>query len=132
MVNSKINQNLIPQVNKLPKKEVGKAVPKTGQNEFDKIFQEKLAPKKEAGLHLSKHAQKRIEDRSLNFDQNEFIKLKDAIGKLKDKGGKDSLVVTNNNAYIVDVNNEKVVTAMKKEDMNENVFTKIDSTMFIN
>ena len=46
-------------------------------------------------LKLSTHAKKRLEERNLGFDGNEFLKLKDAIGKkLKEKGGHDSLVVT--------------------------------------
>ena len=132
MVNSKIKTNLIPQVSKLPAKKKAEASSAVSNSEFNQIFQEKLDPKKKEGLQISKHAQKRIEDRSLDFDQNEFLKLREAIGKLKDKGGKDSLVVTDKAAYIVDVSQEKVVTAMNKDDMSENVFTKIDSTLFIN
>ena len=66
------------------------------------------------------------------MDGNEFLKIRDGIDKLKEKGGKDSLIVTNQAAYIVDVDKQTVVTAMDKNDMTENVFTKIDSTLFIN
>jgi flagellar operon protein len=66
------------------------------------------------------------------MDSDEFLKIKDAISKLKSKGGKDSLVITNSAAYIVDVNNNKIVTAIDKNKMSENVFTKIDSTLFVN
>ena len=52
--------------------------------------------------------------------------------KLKEKGGQNSLIVSDKAAYIVDVKNNKVVTAVDKESMGENVFTKIDSTVFIN
>ena len=88
--------------------------------------------KDEAGVRLSGHAKKRLEERNLTMDGNEFLKIRDGIDKLKEKGGKDSLIVTNQAAYIVDVDNQTVVTAMDKEDMAENVFTKIDSTLFIN
>jgi flagellar operon protein len=60
------------------------------------------------------------------------MKVKDAMSKLKDKGAKQSLVVTDKAAYIVDVKNNKLVTAVDKASMNENVFTKIDSTLFVN
>ena len=53
------------------------------------------------------------------------------MSKLRAKGGKDSLVITDQAAYIVDVKNNKVVTAVDKGSMNENVFTKIDSTVFV-
>ena len=66
------------------------------------------------------------------MDGDEFLKIREGINKLKEKGGKDSLIVTNQAAYIVDVDKQIVVTAMNKDDMAENVFTKIDSTLFIN
>ena len=87
---------------------------------------------KEGGVKLSGHALKRLEERNLTMDGNEFLKIRDGIDKLKEKGGKDSLIVTNQAAYIVDVDKQTVVTAMDKNDMAENVFTKIDSTLFIN
>jgi flagellar operon protein len=58
--------------------------------------------------------------------------VKDAIGKLRAKGGQNSLIVSDKAAYIVDVKNNKLVTAVDKGSMSENIFTKIDSTMFIN
>jgi flagellar operon protein len=59
------------------------------------------------------------------------MKLKEAISKLRAKGGHDSLVVTSKAAYVVDVDKNTVVTAVDKNNMNENVFTKIDSTLFM-
>jgi flagellar operon protein len=86
----------------------------------------------DTGIKLSGHARKRLEERNLTFDGQEFLKIKEAIGKLKEKGGHDSLVVTDKAAYIVDVDKQTVVTAIDKNEMSENVFTKIDSTYFIN
>jgi flagellar operon protein len=51
---------------------------------------------------------------------------------LSAKGSKNSLVITDKAAYVVDVANEKVITAVDKMSMNDNVFTKIDSTVFMN
>jgi flagellar operon protein len=65
------------------------------------------------------------------MDGEEYFKLKGAIEKLKNKGGRDSLVITSKAAYIVDVDNNKIVTAIDKNNMAENVFTKIDSTLFV-
>ena len=45
--------------------------------------------------------------------------------------GPRSLVITNKAAYVVDVDKNTVVTAVDKNNMNENVFTKIDSTLFM-
>ena len=92
----------------------------------------KQEAQEDKNVRFQKHAQKRLEERKISLDGDEHLKLKEGINKLKEKGGKDSLIVTNEAAYIVDVDNEMVVTAFDKEDMSENVVTKIDSTLFIN
>lgn len=74
---------------------------------------------------------KRLQERNIELDGNEYMKLKEAIGKLRNKGGHDSLVITQKAAYVVDVDKNTVVTAVDKNNMNENVFTKIDSTIFM-
>jgi flagellar operon protein len=83
-------------------------------------------------VEISQHAAKRLKERNVAMDGDEFFKLKEAISKLQKKGGQDSLVVTSKAAYIVDVPNRKIVTAIDKDNLEENVFTKIDSTMIIN
>jgi flagellar operon protein len=111
-------------------------VKKSGQSkqaqEFEALLKTKSAAKKEKDIQFSSHAMKRIRDREIEMDNNEFLKLREAFRKLQSKGGQDSLVVTDNAAYILDVKNAKVVTAVDKDKMSENVFTKIDSTIFIN
>lgn len=87
---------------------------------------------KEAQMGISKHALRRIEQREIDFDSSEYIKIKDAVAKLRNKGSRDSLLITNKAAYIVDVKNNKLVTAINPSEMNDNIFTKIDSTMFVN
>ena len=83
------------------------------------------------GLNLSTHAAKRLRERNLEMDTEEFFKLRGAVDKLKSKGGKDSLIITDKAAYIVDVNKNTIVTAVDKNNLMENVFTKIDSTMIV-
>ena len=60
------------------------------------------------------------------------MKIREGVDKLREKGGKESLIVTNQAAYIVDVDKSTVVTAIDKDAMADNVFTKIDSTVFMN
>ena len=86
----------------------------------------------EQDVRFSLHATRRIEDRKLDIDGKEFVKLKEGINRLRNKGGRESLIVTGKAAYIVDVDKNKIVTAMDKNNLGENVFTKIDSTLFIN
>ena len=127
---------LIPNVTKLPnqkKVDVSNRLPKEGKaSDFKRMLDnEQLQKPLHGGIDISSHAAKRLEERKINFDGSEYLKVKDAMSKLRAKGGKDSLVITDQAAYIVDVKNNKVVTAVDKGSMNENVFTKIDSTVFV-
>ena len=134
-MNHKINSVLIPQINKLPeKKESGnvRSSNDTKQAEFEELLRNRV---KESGpsedIQISKHAVKRLEERNLSIDSGEYLKLKEGMKKLQNKGGKESLIITNNAAYIVDVNKNKIVTAIDKASMSDNVFTNIDSTVFM-
>ncbi len=143
--NGQINNMLIPNISKLPKhKNVGGTQkitdPSVNPNEFRDLLKEKSSPvanplannlDRETGIQLSTHAARRLKERNLEMDSAEFFKLKDAFNKLKEKGGQDSLVITDKAAYIVDVPNQKVVTAIDKNNIVDNVFTKIDSTVLV-
>jgi flagellar operon protein len=133
MTNDKINNILIPQVNKISNKKSGNVKSQNTKqtDEFQSLLNKTLEPQKEMPLEISKHAAKRLEERDLKMDTSEFLKLQNAVKKLKQKGGRDSLVITEKAAYIVDVNNNRVVTAIDKSEMADNVFTKIDSTLMI-
>ncbi len=139
MTKNNINPYLLPQIQGPPKAKVMKSQdPEQAReqqelrSEFTKLLEKEGAAKEDSQVEFSAHAMKRIKQRNLEMDNDEYLKLKGAIEKLRTKGGQDSLVVTNKAAYIVDVAEGKVVTAMDKEDMAENVFTKIDSTLFVN
>ncbi|RLA64124.1 MAG: flagellar protein [Epsilonproteobacteria bacterium] len=98
-------------------------------SDFKGLLQKNLDTKNE--VKVSTHALKRLKERKLNMDNKEFAKIKKAINQLRKKGGKDSLVITDKAAYIIDVKNNTVVTAMDKKSINNNIFTKIDSTIII-
>ena len=46
------------------------------------------------------------------------------------KGSRDSLVMMNDTAFVVNVPNKTVVTTMQVNNENENIFTNIDSVVF--
>lgn len=116
-------------VEKPPVKQELKSEPRNLEknSDFKEILDDKLKD-----LRISGHAAKRLRERNLEMDPVEFLKLKEAVSQLRKKGGNDSLVITGKAAYIIDIKNQTIVTAMDKENMENNVFTKIDSTMVIN
>lgn len=131
---ARINNMLIPNVTGLPAEkaqaEKSNALALGQTSEFAKLIQQSSAPKGDVGM--SAHAAKRLEERNISFDGDEYVKLQQALGKLRAKGGHDSLVITGKAAYVLDVDRGMVVTAVDRESMDENVFTKIDSTIFMN
>lgn len=138
---SKVNSFLIPNVSSLPsdvqKAEQANTLKKGEKSEFKGLIEKELlqpqVSQKDVGpeVNISSHAMKRLQERNIELDGSEYMKLKEAIGKLRSKGGHDSLVITNKAAYVIDVDKGTVVTAVDKNNMNENVFTKIDSTLFM-
>jgi flagellar operon protein len=70
-------------------------------------------------------------ERKIEFSGDEFLKVNKAIDQLKNKGGNDALIITDSAAYIVDVKNNKLVTAVDRGELKDNVFTNIDSTILV-
>ncbi|MFZ5947248.1 MAG: TIGR02530 family flagellar biosynthesis protein [Stygiobacter sp.] len=102
-----------------------KRVGRESTNQFDAIFKEELEKVK-----FSNHALKRLESRNIQLGENELSKIQDAIEKAEAKGSKDSLVLMDKTAFIVNIPNRTVVTAIEVANSNENVFTNIDSVVF--
>lgn len=92
---------------------------------FGEIFTEELEK-----LRFSSHALKRLELRNIQFSENELTKIQAAVERAELKGSKDSLVMVDDTALIVNIPNKTVVTAMQINKENENVFTNIDSVVF--
>jgi len=106
-----------------PEHPVNKVV--EGKSSFDSIFRKEVD-----NLKFSNHASKRIESRELHLSSNDMTKLQDAVNKAESKGAKDSLVMMDNRAFIVNIPNKTVITAVDVEQSDENIFTNIDSVVF--
>ena len=82
-------------------------------------------------LKFSNHAVERMRVRGLTFDPQEIEKIQGAVDKASAKGAQNTLVLTDKSALIVAVKNNMIVTVMDKNQLKENVFTNIDSTVVI-
>jgi len=96
-----------------------------GKDSFDSIFKTEIEK-----LKFSNHAAKRIESRELNLSGDDMAKLQDAVIKAEAKGAKDSLVMMDQRAFIINIPNKTVVTALDVSKSKENIFTNIDSVIF--
>lgn len=80
-------------------------------------------------LKFSAHAVDRMKSRGISFAPDMMRGIESAVSRAAAKGSKDTLVLAGDNALIVSVKNNTVVTVMDKNAMRENVFTNIDSTV---
>jgi len=92
-------------------------------------FDVALARMERAQLDFSKHARKRIEQRGLDLDPERLTRLEAAVGRAEAKGAKDSLILLDELALVVNVRSRTVVTAMDEASRKEHVFTNIDSVV---
>lgn len=113
----------------LPKKttEQSEATP------FAKILNEKQMTNSQEshGVRFSKHASLRLNDRNIELSNSQLDRLNAGWQKASAKGINESLVLVDQLAFIVNVKNSMVVTAMDQTEASENVFTNIDGAVIV-
>lgn len=100
--------------------------PVQSKGEFERILQEKISD----GLKFSKHAELRLQMRNIQLSPAQKEKIANAVQKAEEKGVKDSLVLMDNLAFVVNVKNRTVITAVSSRELKDNVFTNIDGAVF--
>ena len=83
------------------------------------------------GLKISKHAQQRLQERNIHINDEQWAMIGQKIAEAKQKGVRDSLVITNEAALIVSAVNETVITAMNREEAQTQLFTNINGAIII-
>lgn len=95
-----------------------------GNKTFQDIFRENI-------VRFSHHAESRLQQRGITLKPEQIAKIESAIDKAASKGAKDSLILINDMALIVNVKNKTVITALDSNSMKDNVFTQIDSAIIV-
>lgn len=116
----------------LNKKSV-KNLNKTSDISFEDILrqQQSLAVGKETELKFSKHAASRLESRNISLSAEQSARLENGVEQAKEKGINESLVLVDSLAFIVNVPNKTVVTAMEQAETGNKIFTNIDGAVII-
>ena len=97
-------------------------------------FQDVLRQKAQHGtgsLKFSKHAMGRLADRNIELSDNQLERLESGTRKAEQKGIRDSLVIVDPLAFIVNVPNQTVVTAMDSTQTDESIFTNINGAVIM-
>lgn len=100
-----------------------------GQKTFQEILDDKKAQNSE--IKFSKHAAQRLSNRNIELTKAQMERLQEGTSKASQKGIRESLVLVDQLAFIVNIPNNTVVTAMQQGETNENIFTNIDGAVII-
>lgn len=113
-------------------KNQAKTVSKGGMD-FAEILKQtsKLDDNENSEVHFSKHAANRLSERNIELTEEQKERLNEGTLKASEKGIKDSLIMVDQLAFIVNVPNNTVVTAMDSTDTDDAVFTNIDGAVIV-
>ena len=123
--NQLINRNYtsIEQMTELVQRPSAKPV----KNTDGKSFTEILDSLKAKDLVFSKHANERLKSRNIDLSNEQLERLNDGTVKAGEKGIKESLVMVDDFAFIVNTRSKTVITAVSGND--DKVFTNIDGAI---
>ena len=126
-INSVTNAPFIPigGFDHISKPKMNGIKPKTA---FDDLLQNEINSEE---LSFSAHAKRRLFSRNIELNAEDIAKLNDAVRKAESKGARESLILMGDNGFIVSVKNKKVITAVNKNELKDNVFTNIDSAVIV-
>ena len=80
-------------------------------------------------VKFSKHAVNRLNDRNIELTNDQMYRLNEGTRMAGEKGIRDSLILVDQLAFIVNVPNHTVITAMDQTENDNNVFTNIDGAV---
>ena len=119
----------VPQISGVSSKEnsIKREASESSIQSFESIFREKQ--KENEGLKISKHANERIISRNINLTDDQWERLNTGVKKAEMKGIKESLVMIDDFAFIVNVDKNTLITAVDENE--DRVFTNIDGAVIV-
>ena len=99
---------------------------------FKEVLKQRVVEKEnESELKFSKHAVQRLNERNISLSDEQLVRLQDGARRSSEKGIKESLVVMDEFAFIVNTQKNTVITAMEQGRQGENIYTNIDGAVFV-
>lgn len=100
------------------------ALPEKNTGGFAGVLENKLSGSR---VRFSGHALERLKERGIELGEKELEKLEGAVSSVAAKGGNESLIMVGEAALVVSVKNRTVITAFDRNNLDGNIFTRIDS-----
>ena len=111
----------------LPKAD-NKVETKNSSTSFAQVLQQKeQETTAKSSLHFSKHANERLASRQISLSMEQVQRLENSADRARKKGIQESLIMVDSLAFIVNVKNNTVITAVN--DVKDAVFTNIDGAV---
>lgn len=131
LINQKANGVLSPQ--KIEPKTTNPAIQKTKtpDESFSQVLDKQIEKTKTPEIQFSAHAVHRLKERNILLTDNDVTRLQGGLDKANEKGSSNSLLMLDNTAFIVNIKNKMVVTAVDSSMTLNHVFTNIDSATIV-
>lgn len=82
-------------------------------------------------IRFSKHAANRMRERDLTLSAEQKERLESGVQKASEKGINESLIMIDSLAFIVNIPNRTVITAMDQMESDDSIFTNIDGAVIM-
>ncbi len=129
--NNGINPNLVQKLQTKPANNVFQTKETSNTTSFNEILTKTLdnTSNESQPVEFSKHAQVRMNDRNIKLSSDQMERIEKGVTQAREKGIKDSLLLVDDLALIVNVRNNLVVTAV--DESQDKVFTNIDGAIVV-
>ena len=103
------------------------------QKSIDEIVSDRTDVKKAVTrqIRFTKHADARLTQRDIRLTDDQMTRLEEGTKKASDKGIKESLVLVDDLAFIVNTDKKMVITAIDQNSSEDNIYTNIDGAVII-
>ena len=102
---------------------------KANGSSFKEMFSQEMANSR--NIAFSRHAHERLHSRGLMLSDENLASIAGAIDKADAKGSKETLILSDDAAFVVSVPNRTVITVFDRDNLREGVVTAIDSAVII-
>lgn len=103
------------------------------QKSIDELVSERTDVKKAVTgqIRFTKHADARLTQRDIRLTDEQMTRLEEGTKKAADKGIRESLVLVDDLAFIVNTDKKMVITAIDQNSSEDNIYTNIDGAVII-
>ena len=103
------------------------------QKSIDELVSERTDVKEAVTgqIRFTKHADARLTQRDIRLTDDQMTRLEEGTKKASDKGIKESLVLVDDLAFIVNTDKKMVITAIDQNSSEDNIYTNIDGAVII-